>query len=346
MVIEAWIAGLRRVARSPRLVVAVWLVNVATAAMLAVPLAIALEQGLRHRDGAAGMLRGFDYAWWSHWSSEQTGWVRSFGPDIQGKGFAVKNLDFLLRGELPLRLFSFTAPWPSGHGAPRPLDPVFLGLGVLYLVFQVFLTGGILAVLRSAQGSFSVRGLLHASGFYFGRLLRAGLFQLLALLLVFGLNVPLLQWADRQASEAVSETTAMGFLLGHHLALLLAILAVHMVSSYAKVVIVVEERRSAGMAYLSAIGFCISRPLRTVGHYLGFPLLGAVLIVAFALLDGWFEPTGFRTQLVTLGLCQAMLLGRIGLRLALLGGQVALFQGGGSAAAGDRVAGATAPNRV
>jgi len=346
VVIEAWTVGLRRVARSPRLVLVVWLVNVATAAMLVVPLGLALEKGLRHRDGSAGMLRGFDYAWWSHWSSERSDWTQSFGPDIQGAGFAVKNLDLLLRGELPVRLFSFTAPGPEGRGAPRSLEAVFLGLGALYLVLQVFLTGGILAVLRSFRGSFSVRGLLFASGFYFGRLFRAGLLQLLLLLLVFGLNLPLAWWADQYASEAVSETTAMGFLLGHHLFLLLAILAVHMVSSYAKIVIVVEERGSVGMAYLSALGFCLSRPLRTVGHYLGWPLLSALLVAAFLLLDGRFEPTGFRTQLVTLGLCQAMLLGRIGLRLALLGGQTALLQGGGSAAAGDRAAGATALNRV
>jgi hypothetical protein len=348
VVIGAWIVGLRRLARSPRLVLVVWLVNVATAAMLAVPLAVALEQGLRHRDGAVGMQRGFDYTWWSHWSSDRTDWTRSFGPDIQGAGFAVKNLDLLLRGELPVRLFSFAAPSSGGRGAPPALAPVFLALGALYLVLQVFLTGGMLAVLRSSRGTFTVRGLLYASGFYFGRLFRAGLFQLLLLLLVFGLSLPLSSWADRRASEAVSETTAMGLLLGRHLALLLAILAVHMISSYAKIVIVVEERRSAAMAYLTALGFCLSRPLRTIGHYLGMPLLAALLVAAFLLLDGRFEPTGFRTQLVTLGLCQAMLMGRIGLRLALLGGQTALFQGGGSAAAaaGDRAAGTTAPNQV
>jgi hypothetical protein len=345
-VIEALLEGFRRVARCLRLVLAVWLVNVTLAALLVAPLCARLERELRHRDAAVGMLYGFDYGWWSQWSAKRGDGAQGFGPDILGVGFAVKNLDLLLRGQLPARAFSFTVPTSEPRDAQVPVDPTILGMGALYLVLQVFLQGGILGALRPARGSVSARGLLHGSGFYFGRMARVSLLQLLALLLVFGLNAPTSRWADRQAAEAVSEATAMAWQLGRHAALWLAILAVHMVSSYARIVVVVEERASAVLAFLSAIGFCLARPLRTSGHYLTVTLLGGVLLLAWGALDGHFEPTGFRTQLVTLGLAQALITGRIGLRLCLLGGQVALFQAEAGVSVAPQGAGASASNQV
>ena len=57
--------------------------------------------------------------------------------------------------------------------------------------------------------------------------------------LVFALNVPLAGWADDRAREAVSETTAMAWLLGRHALLLLALLLVHMVSPATRKAIIV-----------------------------------------------------------------------------------------------------------
>jgi hypothetical protein len=54
---------------------------------------------------------------------------------------------------------------------------------------------------------------------------------------------------------------------------------------------------------------------------------GLALLLAWRVLEGGLEVTGYKTQLVFLLLAQAFLLCRIGLRLVLLAGQVALYRG-------------------
>ena len=79
-------------------------------------------------------------------------------------------------------------------------------------------------VFRAERGGWTMRGLLHGSGFYFGRLLRVALVALALAWLCFRLNAPFARFADHMAREAVSETTALAWAFGRHLLLLLALL--------------------------------------------------------------------------------------------------------------------------
>jgi hypothetical protein len=319
----AVVEGFRAVRRSWGLVLFLLAINLASAALLAVPLAGVLEKELEKTEAAPRMLYGFDYGWWSRWSSEQSGWTASFSPQLFGVGFAFSNLDLLLRGELPGRLLARRGPEP---GPERPLDPVLLGLGIAYLVLQTFLAGGILGVLRQRQGSWTLRGLLHGAGFYFGRFVRIGLLALAADAVLFGLNAPFARFVDHCALEAVSETTAMVLMFGRHALLLLAILCVHMLSSYAKVIVVLEERSSAVLALLSALSFCIARVARAAGHYLALVAIAVGVLGVWSAVDAAGSVTGYKTQLLALVLMQGFVAIRIALRLSLLGGQVALYR--------------------
>ena len=174
--LEAVAQGTSRVARSPGLVVLLLAVNLGSAAVLAVPLARTLEADLGHTDAARQMMHGFDFPWWSQWADARRGWTGSFAPDVFGIGFAFRNVDLLLRGYLPAGLFlsreAETAGGRGRAGEEAGVDPLILALGAAYLLLQTFLAGGVVATLRGARGSWTVRGLLHGSGFYFGRFLR------------------------------------------------------------------------------------------------------------------------------------------------------------------------------
>jgi hypothetical protein len=157
MILDAAKRGLRRAGALWGLVVFLLVVNLATAAVLAVPLAQTLRDDLASRAAADNMLSGFDYPWWSAWADAHP--QTTFGPDILGTGFAFKNLDLLLRGRLPGELFGCpirtgrrdtaldppSSPW---RGLPRP---------------QVFPLGRRRCRLRAA--AVDCRGLLHGSGF-------------------------------------------------------------------------------------------------------------------------------------------------------------------------------------
>ncbi|HET6898471.1 MAG TPA: hypothetical protein VFK70_08995, partial [Vicinamibacteria bacterium] len=247
----------------------------------------------------------------------------TFGPDILGTGFAFKNLDLLLRGHLPGGLFAMPDPERTDERVPS-FDPTVLALGAAYLVLQVFLSGGVIAALRAPQPDWTVRGLLHGSGFYFGRLLRLAALVLLMDAVLFALYGPFARWADVQAREAVSERTAIAWMLGRHVLLLLALLAVNMLSSYARVLIVLEERSSALLALLSAGALCLGSFFRTFGHVLLMTSLAVAGLLLWSLLDGRWATTGYKTQIVTFVLLEALVFVRVFFRVATLGGQVTL----------------------
>jgi len=270
---------------------------------------------------------GFDYDWWAEWSERQEGPPSALAPDILGTGFAFRNLELLLAGRLPAGLFARD----DGPSA----DPAVLGLGALYLLLQAFLAGGLLGVFRAPQGGWTVRGLVHGSGFYFGRLFRVSLLALAAAGVVFAANAPFARWVDGLAREAVSERTAIALTLGRHALLLLALVLVHMVSSYAKVLVVCEERLSTVLAFLSSLGFCARHFLAALGQYVVVGVLGIGFLALFGALDARLAVVGWKSQLVALVLFQLFVAARIALRLGLLASQVELSRGRGCRQSGS-----------
>lgn len=321
--------GLRTLRRSLGLIPVLLAANLALATLLALPLGMALAKEFRNTDAAARTTTGFDYDWWSEWSERQTGYPRHLSPELLGLGFAAKNLEQLLTGQLPAGLFTSLVPRaPAASGTPdRSLDPLILGLGLVSWLVQLCLSGGVLGVFRAPQGSFTMRGLLHGSGFYAGRLIRIGLVGLGMAGLVFALWAPLSQLAETRAKEAVSETTALAWSFARYALLLLGLGFVHMVSSFAKVILVIENRQSAVLAVVSGASLAARRPGSAAAQYLGIALAGGALLAAWGLFDSVFEPTGFRSQLLFFAAAEAFLAARIGLRLWLLASQVALYRG-------------------
>jgi hypothetical protein len=314
--------GFRSLGRNWGLVLLVLLGNLVIALLLAVPLALQLEGDLAHRGASRGMMYGFDYDWWAQWSERQAGPPSALSPDILGTGFAFRNLELLLRGALPAGLFA-----RGGHGT---LDPTILGLGALYLLLQVFLTGGLLAVFRTPGGGWTVRGLLHGSGFYFGRLFRVSLLALAAAGVVFALNAPFARRIDALARETVSERTAVALTLGRHAVLLLALVLVHMVGSHAKVLVVREERLSSALAFFSSLGFCRRNLFPALAQYGVVLGLGAGVVALFGATDAHLAVVGWRSQALALVLLEAVVVARIALRLGLLAGQMELQRARGA----------------
>jgi hypothetical protein len=317
--LRAGLVGVRAVGRNWGLVLLVWGLNIALSALLAVSLLALWGEALKEREAATAMRDGFDFAWWQAWHDPQKGWTKAVTPEIQGLGFAYRNLDLLLRGQLPARLFD-----RGEGGAAKPLDPLLGGLGLVYLVLQAFLAGGLLSVLRRPEGGWKMRGLLHACGFYFGRLLRVSLLALLLIGVIFALNAPFTRWVDFQARDAVSESTALAWALGRRALLALALGAVFVLSSYAKAIVVLEERASALLALVSALGVCLRRLGRVSGHALLVLIAALLLLRAYAWVDAAWLTTGYKTQLVSFALMQLFVCARIALRLAFLGGVVTL----------------------
>ena len=315
--------GLRRAARSWGLGVLLLLVNLGTALLLALPLLATLAAALDERPAGAAMMRGFDYPWWSHWADTRSGWQSSVGPELLGPGFAFKNLDLLLRGQLPAGLFAMR----DGDAERAPgLDPLLLGIAAAYMLAQVFLAGGVLAVLRQTGARWTVRAFLHGAGFYLGRFLRVWALMMLAMAVLFVCAAPVTHWVEGRARESVSESSAMAWLLARHAAMLLARAFLHVVGTYARVIVVLEERSSAALAVLSALAFALRRIVPTIVVVAGVALAGLAVLALWLAFDRAWLATGFRTQVVTLLVMQAVVFARILVRIALAGALMDLYR--------------------
>jgi len=314
--------GLRRVSRSWGLGVLLLAANAGAALVLAAPLAATLAADFEERPAARAMTEGFDYRWWSRFS-DRGGWEASLGPGLLGSGFAFRNADLLLKGQLPANLFAVR---DENGDRVRTVAPLILTVGAAYLLLQVFLSGGVLGILRQAQGRWTTRALVHGAGFYFGRFLRITLLMLLAMAVVFAANAPLARWADAQAREAVSERTAHVWLIGRHLALLAVLGFLHLAGTYARVITVVEERRSAALAVLSGFAFAAGNLLATLVVAGALVALYGAALALWLFLDSAWTATGYASQLVLLAGMQLFVLARILLRVSLAGALMDLYR--------------------
>jgi len=221
--------GFRSLARNWGLVALVLLANLAFALVLAVPLAVQLE-ATSPTSRLEGMMYGFDYDWWSAWSEKQEGPSSALSPDILA--------------------------WASSSRTQEGLPtPSILGLGALYLLLQVFLTGGLLGVFRSRRGAgpcaASSTGRASTSEGSSGEppRPRRGRRRLRPERALRPLGGP-----DRAGGGLGEDRARLD--IGRHALLVLVLVLVHMVASHAKVKVVREERLSAVLAFLSSLGFC------------------------------------------------------------------------------------------
>ena len=319
----ALVGGLRRVGRNWGLCVFLLAVNLGTALLLALPLAGTLARELEEKPAAVTMMRGFDFSWWSQWSDAQRGWTSTLGPDLLAAGFALKNVDLALKGQFPAALFAM----PDADGKrPVLVDPLLLAVAAAYMLVQVFLHGGVLSVLRQSRGGWTVRGMLHGAGFYAGRFLRVWALMMIALALLFALYAPFARFADLAAREAVSETTAEAWLIGRHLVMLAALVFVHVIGTYARVIIVLEERTSAVLAVLSAVSFALRHLLATLFVTGGMAILVLLALALWLAFDGAWATLGYVRQIPTLVAMQALVLARIAARLGLAGALMELYR--------------------
>jgi hypothetical protein len=301
----AWRAGLGRVRRAPALLFGGWLITIIAAAPAMWAVRSAIEAHLGRSLEAERAADSVNYEWWQEFASQASGPAGTFTPSILGFAAPLGNLSSV----------ADALPLPSG---------VVAAVGG-FVVLQIFLAGGI--VDRFARdtrlGSY---GFLAACGATFFRLLRLGIIALAIYKLLF--------MFARPAMDAVQRSWTQDFTVERHafaayalttIAFILVVAAVNLVVDFAKIRLVVEDRRSAIGALASGLRFVARQPLAAAGLYginvLVFAaVLGLYAIVApSAAVSGW-------ALVWTLLVMQLFILARLWARLVFVASETALFQ--------------------
>lgn len=299
--------GLRRVNGAPALLAGTFAVTV----MVSLPLAYALQGMIAaHLDAslaADAAASGTNPEWWREFLSQATGLGTTFVPSLTGFGAVLNNLTGLL-------------------DRTRPAATI-IGVTAAWMVLWTFLTGGVIDRLARARRTRS-QGFFAACGMHFWRLLRLGLFALIAYFLLFR-YVHSWIFDDAYGSltrNVTAERTAFAIRLGGYAIFGALLLLCNVILDYARIRMIVEDRRSAIGALVAGGRFVGRRTAMVLGVYALNALAFLVLVILYAVVTPGAPRSGF-AMWVALGLGELYILGRHYLKLLFYASQTALFQG-------------------
>jgi hypothetical protein len=249
------------------------------------------------------VLAGWDPEWAAEFASQAQGAGQTLTHEILGFGGSIAPISRLADNQA--------------------LPPALTVAVAIYLGCWVVLSGGIIDRLARAR-PVRVAAFFSACGHNAGRLVRVALVLGLAYWGIFRWLHPWLFGTVYGAwtGEAMSETGRMAARATLYGVLLVTLALVNVTSDFAKVRLVVEDRRSALAAIPAALRFIRRRPGRVAGLY----LLNALLFLAALAIWSVAAPAASSpTWLILLG-GQLFLLARLWIRLGCLASEVVLFQ--------------------
>lgn len=304
--VAAFRDGLARVGRAPALVAGLWLTTVLVAWPLALIMRGMLADHLGSSLAAETAASGMNYDWWNEFLAQAGGLGQTFVPAILGFAAVVKNL--------------------GSVADAQPLPTVIAAVMAANILISLFLLGGVLDRLARDRPTGSY-GFFAACGIFLFRFLRLGA---IAAVVYWALFAWLHQWLFDTAYESLTkhltvERTAFLYRAGLYAVFGLTVATVNVWFDYAKIRMVVEDRRSAIGALTSAARFCLRQPAVVAGLYFLNLLVFVLTIALYALLAP--GAAGGATAWAGFLIGQLYIVLRVGVRLLFAASQIALFQG-------------------
>ena len=305
--IHLW-AGLRLVLHTPSLLAWVYF----TTLVVALPLTLGMKHLLQGSfEGSLveeNMSQGFDLSWYEEFAAGSSGLGKTFGPRVVGILPVLGNLERLLDGKL------------------HQVDPAVAGVGILMVLAWSLLLGGILSRFAHEAEPHSRSGFLSRGGLFFWRFLRLAVISGLLYWGIFrGIGQPLHGWIESATRDTTVERTVLIYTVLAYALVALLFLMTQLVLDYARVCVVVEQRRSVLAALFRALDF-VKEQWRTV---LSLFLLLLVATLLWFLAYAWLAPgpnqSTWTSVLLAFSLGQAYLVGRWILKLWFLASQTRLF---------------------
>lgn len=303
----ALVHGLRRTAAAPGLVILLWLASL----VAALPAAVVVHEAI-HRSVGTSLAReslrgGFDTGWFGEFEAASEGLPATLSPSHTGVGAVLDTLDAWWNGDL------FRMPVST------------LAFGVAFALLWLFLVGGALTRLHRPRDRMGWVDVVAAGGRLFPRYLRLAVLSAPLYYGVFRLAGWLFPKIEHLTRDVTLERTVLVYNMLAAVLIVLLLALVKMVGDYAKIAIVVENRRSSVLAFLAGCGFVLRHPISTLGLVSLFAVLTMALIAAFAAVAPGARESTVVGIILAIAASQVFLVLRTALRLGLLASQVVLF---------------------
>lgn len=298
--------GIRRVNGAPMVLAGLFALTL----LVALPLSLALRGMIAAHLGtsmaAEAAAAGTNYDWWQEFLAHASGLGTTFVPSIIGFGAVLDNLSGLLDN--------------------APLAATIAGATSAWLVLWTFLSGGVIDRLARARRTRSA-GFFAACGVHFWRLLRLGVMAWIVYAALFHyvhgwIFTDAYGWLTR---DVTVERTAFAYRFAGYLLFGLLLVFCNIMFDYARVRIVVEDRRSAVAALVAGARFVRRHRAATFALYGVNALAFLALIAAYGLLNPHAPRSGL-SMLAVLAVGEIYILGRHYLKLVFYASETALFQ--------------------
>jgi len=187
----------------------------------------------------------------------------------------------------------FSADWLtdfafSSQGSFDRYGKLIVVMGLVSLVLNSILAGGVLAHFRAPEQKYSFGDFFRSAAHYGWRLVRLLIIGLICYWIVFKLvNEKLGMWVDQRTGNWASDRSVFYAHLAVTLLVLVGLGFFNLVMDYARVRVVLEEGTGAIQAFLASLGFSLARFGKALGVYLVPSLCGLVLLAAYVLLFPW-----------------------------------------------------------
>ena len=262
------IKGFKSTQKRTRMVVLLFILNLAFSVILAVPMYHSLRDSFGDSLVSERMAKGIDMLWWEEFRDQSEGLEKTFTPSIIGKGAILNNLEGLI-------LMSFSA-----------LPSAVLILGIIYVIFRTFLAGGILATFNQSHDRFSLKKFFEGAGVHFFSFF---LVMLLSWVFYFGMLGTLHSGLDSirnsVAQHSFSEITPFYLGIFFSMILLFVLFLFQMFFDYTRIQIVVEQRKDVLVAARDALLFIAKHPGSTLALFYLLFLVNVLVTLLFLMIQ-------------------------------------------------------------
>lgn len=305
--LSAFRDGVRRVNSAPHVLAGMFLMTLTLALPLSLTLRGMIEAHLARSLAAETLASGVNYDWWQEFAEQAVGLASTFAPSIIGFGAVLDNLHGVLDN--------------------IPLAATIAGATIAWLVIWSFLSGGVLDRYARNRPTRSY-GFFAACGTHFWRFVRLGVLGWFVYLFLFQ---ALHGWIFLDAYQGLVrdltvERQAFAIRLAGYGIFGAVLLLFSMIFDFARIRIVVEDRRSAVGALMASVRFVRRHFGRVVALYLLNGAAFAVLLAIYAAASPGAPRSGIHIWAVLL-LGELYILARHYLKLVFYGSEIALFQG-------------------
>ena len=304
--VSAFRDGIRRVNEAPLLLAGMALTTLSMALPLSLALRGMLEAHLGSSAVASSTAGDVTYGWWQEFAAQATGLGTTFTPSILGFAAVVENTSAFLDNQ--------------------PLAATIAGVTGAWLVAWSFLSGGVLDRYARRRPT-RAHGFFAACGTHFWRFLRLGAIAWLVYAALFGVvHGWIFEWGyTRLIRDVTVERTAFLLRLAGY-GLFVAFLAIcATVFDFARVRIVIEDRRSAIGALLAGARFVGGRAGAVFRLYALNASALLVLAILYAVASAGISP-GIQLW-IGVAAAEIYIIGRHYLKLLVYASETALFQG-------------------